>query len=89
MVALSSRPSSTSPTCTGLILKSQLPAAQDFERWVIEKVIPTIRKTGSYSVTPERPKSDMELMHQGTGYFKVVFKLATEDTPAFAIGFLI
>jgi prophage antirepressor-like protein len=32
-----------------LILNSQLPAAQDFERWIMEKVIPSIRKTGSQS----------------------------------------
>jgi prophage antirepressor-like protein len=31
-----------------LIVGSTLPAAQEFERWVYEKVLPSIRKTGSF-----------------------------------------
>jgi len=31
-----------------LIIKSTLPAAEKFERWVFEEVLPSIRKTGSY-----------------------------------------
>lgn len=31
-----------------LIVNSAMPAAQDFESWVFDKVLPTIRKTGSY-----------------------------------------
>ena len=31
-----------------LIMKSQLPAAERFESWVFDEVIPTIRKTGGY-----------------------------------------
>ncbi|NYZ69985.1 hypothetical protein H0A36_28635, partial [Endozoicomonas sp. SM1973] len=33
-----------------LIVKSKLPEAQKFERWVMEEVLPNIRKTGSYGV---------------------------------------
>jgi prophage antirepressor-like protein len=33
-----------------LLIKSKLPAAERFERWVMEEVLPAIRKTGSYSV---------------------------------------
>lgn len=33
-----------------LIISSKLPAAQAFERWVFEEVLPCIRKTGSYAV---------------------------------------
>jgi prophage antirepressor-like protein len=32
-----------------LIVSSQLPAAERFEAWVFEEVLPTIRKTGSYT----------------------------------------
>lgn len=32
-----------------LIVNSSLPAAEKFERWVFEDVLPTIRKTGSYT----------------------------------------
>jgi anti-repressor protein len=33
-----------------LIFRSKLPAAERFERWVTEEVLPQIRKTGSYGV---------------------------------------
>lgn len=39
-----------------LITHSQLPAAEDFERWVFDDVLPTIRKTGSYSLDDESRK---------------------------------
>lgn len=35
-----------------LIVHSKLPAAERFERWVFDEVLPSIRKTGSYSVKP-------------------------------------
>nr|UVN06936.1 MAG: hypothetical protein [Bacteriophage sp.] len=31
-----------------LIMKSKLPSAEKFESWVVNEVLPTIRKTGSY-----------------------------------------
>ena len=36
-----------------LIVKSELPAAQEFEKWIFEEVVPQIRKTGSYSLVPQ------------------------------------
>jgi hypothetical protein len=33
-----------------LIVRSSLPEAVRFEKWVFEEVLPTIRKTGSYSI---------------------------------------
>ena len=38
-----------------LILSSKLPNAKRFKRWVTSEVLPTLRKTGSYSVKPEPP----------------------------------
>lgn len=35
-----------------LILRSNLPSAERFEKWVVETVLPTIRKHGAY-ITPE------------------------------------
>lgn len=32
-----------------LVMKSKLPAAEQFEEWVVGQVLPTIRKTGSYT----------------------------------------
>ena len=42
-----------------LVLKSNLPSAERFQDWVVEEVLPTIRKTGSYSVAP---KTSAELL---------------------------
>lgn len=41
-----------------LIVNSTLPAAEQFERWVFEDVLPTIRKTGTYAVKkqPDPPQ---------------------------------
>jgi prophage antirepressor-like protein len=33
-----------------LVLRSKLPAAERFETWVVEEVLPQIRRTGSYTV---------------------------------------
>ena len=33
----------------GLITKSKLPAAEKFEKWVFEEVLPSIHETGSYT----------------------------------------
>lgn len=42
----------TEPDVLRLIVSSTLPAAQAFERWVFEEVLPAIRKTGTYSANP-------------------------------------
>lgn len=44
-----------------LITHSKLPNAEKFESWVFDKVLPTIRKTGSYVVTPTLPREELEL----------------------------
>lgn len=38
-----------------LIVNSKLPAAEAFERWVFEEVLPSIRKTGSYTAPAAQP----------------------------------
>lgn len=35
-----------------LIMKSKLPAAEKFQDWVVEEVLPSIRKTGSFTAKP-------------------------------------
>lgn len=37
-----------------LIMRSKLPAAEQFEEWVVGEVLPAIRKTGGYQLTGER-----------------------------------
>lgn len=36
------------PDLYRLIARSKLPSAQEFERWIFEEVLPSIRKTGAY-----------------------------------------
>jgi prophage antirepressor-like protein len=33
-----------------LVLRSKMPKAEEFEEWVVAKVLPSIRKTGSYGI---------------------------------------
>ena len=45
-----------------LIIRSRLPAAQKFEKWLFDEVLPELRRTGGY-----RAKPDTELPHQWMG----------------------
>lgn len=47
-----------------LILSSKQPNAKKFKRWVTSEVLPTIRKTGGYQLTPKDPMQVLELMFQ-------------------------
>lgn len=43
------------PGLYNVILRSDKPEAKDFKRWVTHDVLPSIRRTGSYSVLPQTP----------------------------------
>lgn len=43
-----------------LIFSSKLPKAKEFKHWVTSEVLPRIRKTGSYSVSPQN-KTDIDI----------------------------
>lgn len=45
-----------------LILSSKLSSAKEFKRWVTHEVLPTIRKTGQYSVQEQLPQSFAEAL---------------------------
>ena len=45
-----------------LIIRSKLPAAEQFERWVFDEVLPSIRKTGKYSVQQRLPQTYIEAL---------------------------
>lgn len=48
-----------------LIMRSKLPNAEKFQDWVCEEVLPSIRKTGSYSLkeaTPPKPMSQLQMI---------------------------
>lgn len=40
-----------------LIMKSKLPSAEKFESWVVDEVLPAIRKTGSYQIKAPQGKN--------------------------------
>lgn len=44
----------TEPGLYELIFRSDKPAAQRFRVWVFEEVLPSIRRTGTYSTTPQQ-----------------------------------
>lgn len=54
----------TEPDVLRLIVSSSLPAAQEFERWVFEEVLPSIRRTGGYTMQQQKTSSaeDIETM---------------------------
>lgn len=54
-----------------LIVNSKLPAAEAFERWVFEEVLPSIRKTGSYIQVKQAA-----LPSRAVPEFKALFELA-------------
>lgn len=43
-----------------LILSSKLPTAKKFKRWVTSEVLPSIRKTGTYTLPKEKPNKIKE-----------------------------
>lgn len=43
------------PGLYSLILRSRKPQAKAFKRWITHEVIPSIRRTGSYSIEPASP----------------------------------
>jgi prophage antirepressor-like protein len=45
-----------------LILKSNMPNAEKFQDWVVEEVLPSIRKTGSFSVQHQLPQTFAEAL---------------------------
>ena len=45
-----------------LIIRSRLPAAQKFEKWLFDEVLPELRRTGGY-----RAKPAVDLPHQWMG----------------------
>lgn len=51
----------TEPGLYSLVLGSRKPQAKAFKRWITHEVIPTIRRTGSYTVAPPALPSPRDL----------------------------
>ncbi|EMT9857599.1 Bro-N domain-containing protein [Neisseria gonorrhoeae] len=52
------------PNLYRLIIKSRKSAAEAFEEWVMETVLPAIRKTGGYQITPKTTADDRTGLRQ-------------------------
>ncbi|WP_062469176.1 phage antirepressor KilAC domain-containing protein [Variovorax boronicumulans] len=63
------------PDVLRLIVNSKLPAAVRFERWVFEDVLPSIRKTGGYSVNLADPAQLRQVL---LGYTEKVIALESQ-----------
>jgi len=63
------------PDVLRLIVNSKLPAAERFERWVFEDVLPSIRKTGGYAMNLSDPA---QLRQALLGYTEKVIVLESQ-----------
>lgn len=57
-----------------LIFRSRKNEAKQFRKWVTHDVLPSIRKTGSYS-TPNAQKKPEKKSHMSSGWFKTVSRI--------------
>ena len=58
-----------------LIFKSRKPEAEKFQDWITDEVLPSIRKTGSYSVKQSKPKKTNEAF-EAAKLYKPFFQIA-------------
>ena len=60
-----------------LIMGSKLPNAKKFKHWVTSEVLPSLRKTGTYSM---KSKDDVKLMNARSRMANSYLRLAKVDT---------
>lgn len=63
-----------------LIMRSKLPAAEQFEDWVVGEVLPTIRKTGGYAQQAPAELSRLEILQMAMQSEEERVKLAAQNT---------
>ena len=66
------------PDTYRLITGSTLPAAERFEAWLFEEVLPSIRKTGSYALPSSHPELDA-VHHLAEGMAQAFLDYLTEE----------
>lgn len=73
------------PDLYRLIMRSRMPDARKFEKWVVEDVLPTIRKTGKYAVKRKLdtlPKaSDSELAKEAPAQLELFPRMISISFP--------
>ena len=60
-----------------LIIRSRKPGARKFRKWITNEVIPSIRKTGRYELTPRRRVLPRERSVKMAGFFDELTKWVT------------
>ncbi|MEO5363083.1 MAG: hypothetical protein H7838_05605 [Magnetococcus sp. DMHC-8] len=55
-----------------MVLRSDKPQAKPFRKWVTSEVLPTIRKTGSYSTPTRRQLPQVDAVTMGDSLEEVV-----------------
>ncbi|EJF06533.1 prophage antirepressor [Thiovulum sp. ES] len=65
-----------------LIIKSRLPEAEKIEEWIMEEVLPQIRKTGSYSIS-KTEKPDLEKIEERAKLIHFASNLAVDYEQAY------
>lgn len=65
-----------------LIMKSKLPSAEKFEAWVMDEVLPAIRKTGSYQKPMTIPEQ-IQLLAQGNVKLEEKIESVNDDLQEF------
>jgi hypothetical protein len=77
----------TEPGVYQLIFKSNIPSAREFQRWVFEEVLPSIRKTGSYELPKPRPLygNQLNLINETDLHYAVVRYIRKYPTDALVI----
>ena len=63
-----------------LIMRSKLPAAEQFEDWVVGEVLPTIRKTGGYAQLAPAELSRLEILQMAMQSEEERVKLEAQNT---------
>ena len=63
----------------GLIMSSKLPSAKSFKHWVTSEVLPSIRKTGGYSMQAKLPASYAEALRELADTVEQKERLALEN----------
>lgn len=75
-----------------LILRSNKPEAKKFKKWVTAEVLPTIRKTGSYSISQNQDlqpfvieilKSNQEMVKSNQQIIQAIFKMSENQEALF------
>ncbi|AOW41396.1 bro [Trichoplusia ni granulovirus LBIV-12] len=62
-----------------LIMRSKLPAAEEFQRWLFEEVLPELRRSGKYSIQDNQQKQqDCNMLNWANKYLQEIIPLQNQ-----------